>query len=117
MSVERVDIDTAGSPWHEEHLSRYYFIKELVKDKVILDIACGTGFGTELLIKSGASFIYAADVADEAIEICNARLQKIGASKYTCHKQDGTKMTYADDTFDISFLLKPLSISMSTLGF
>ncbi|MEO8886366.1 MAG: class I SAM-dependent methyltransferase [Mucilaginibacter sp.] len=101
MSVERVDIDVAGSPWHEEHLSRYYFIKDRVKDKVILDIACGTGFGTELLINNNASFVYAADVADEAIEICNARLKKINAGNFICHKQDGTQMSYADHTFDM----------------
>jgi len=101
MSVERVDIEQAGSPWHEEHLSRYFFIGDKVKDKTILDIACGTGFGTELLIERGASRVYAADVADEAIEICTRRLQKFDKSRYECHKQDGTAMSYPDGVFDM----------------
>lgn len=101
MSVERVDIEQAGSPWHEEHLSRYYFIKDLVKGKTVLDIACGTGFGTELLINSGANCVYAADVAHEAIEMCTNRLKKFNNRTDVCHKQDGTKMDYPDNTFDM----------------
>lgn len=101
MSVERVDIEQAGSPWHEEHLSRYYFIKNLVQGKKVLDIACGTGFGTELLINSGANCVYAADVADEAIEFCTNRLKKFKDRTDVCHKQDGTKMDYPDNTFDM----------------
>ena len=32
-----------------EHLVRYETTMPLVKDKVVLDIACGSGYGTALL--------------------------------------------------------------------
>lgn len=101
MSVERVDIDEQGSPWKEEHLSRYYFIRDKVAGKIVLDIACGTGFGTELMLENNAAKVFAADVSDEAIEICTKRISRFPSTKATCHKQDGTRMTYDSNFFDM----------------
>ena len=101
MAVERVEIENEGSPWKEEHLSRYYHVRDLGRDKVILDIACGTGFGSELFLANGAASVHAADVSDEAIATCSKRLAKYDTAKWTCHKQDGTHMTYAADSFDM----------------
>jgi len=45
-------------PWMEdpiinyEHLHRYAFACEFVKDKVVLDIACGEGYGSTMLAES-----------------------------------------------------------------
>jgi len=101
MAVERVEIDEQGSPWKEEHLSRYDYIRGMVKGKKVLDIACGTGFGSELLLRSGAARVVAADVSLEAIESCTKRLQQFEGLSWTCHYQDGTNMTYEPNTFDI----------------
>lgn len=101
MAVERVEIDQQGSPWKEEHLARYFHIRERAKDKTVLDIACGTGFGSELLLQNGASRIFAADVSPEAIELCIRRLQQYDPAKWTCHYQDGTNMTYPPNNFDM----------------
>ncbi|TXJ25866.1 MAG: class I SAM-dependent methyltransferase [Chitinophagaceae bacterium] len=101
MAVERVEIDQQGSPWKEEHLARYFHIREKVKDKTVLDIACGTGFGSELLLQNGASRIFAADVSPEAIELCTKRLQQYDPGKWTCHYQDGTNMSYPSGNFDM----------------
>ena len=101
MAVERVEIDEQGSPWKEEHLSRYFHVRNIAKGRTVLDIACGTGFGTELLLKSGAVKVFAADVSAEAIEMCSERLNQYDPALWTCHFQDGTAMTYADDTFDL----------------
>jgi len=101
MSVERVEVEALGSPWKEEHLSRYDFIKDRVTGKTVLDIACGTGFGSQLLLESGASYVFAADVAEEAISMCSSRLEKTGRKNWTCHFQDGTAMNYEDNKFDL----------------
>ncbi|MCC6447782.1 MAG: methyltransferase domain-containing protein [Chitinophagaceae bacterium] len=100
MSVERVNIDEQGSPWKEEHLARYFFVKDFAKEKIILDIACGTGFGSELLVKEGAEIVYAADVSNDAIAACKLRLQQYDSNRWVCHFQDGTKMNYPDSYFD-----------------
>jgi 2-polyprenyl-3-methyl-5-hydroxy-6-metoxy-1,4-benzoquinol methylase len=38
-----------GSEIHYEHLHRYRFAKEFVKDKKVLDLACGEGYGSFML--------------------------------------------------------------------
>ena len=49
-----------------EHLHRYYAASQLVKDKVVLDIACGEGYGTAILAKTAASVI-GVDIDAESI--------------------------------------------------
>ena len=38
----------------QEHINRYAFASHFVKDKIVLDIACGTGYGSSYLNKKGA---------------------------------------------------------------
>lgn len=49
-----------------EHLQRYYSIKEFVKDKIVVDAACGEGYGS-LLISETAKQVYGIDISEEAI--------------------------------------------------
>lgn len=44
-----------------EHLHRYSIAKEYVKGKIVLDIACGEGYGSRLLSED-ASFVYGVDI-------------------------------------------------------
>lgn len=50
-----------------EHLHRYAFAQPLVTDKVVLDIACGEGYGSFLLSKK-AKQVIGVDIAPEAIK-------------------------------------------------
>jgi len=58
-----------------DHLERYYFATPLVKNKSVLDIACGTGYGSEYLAKSGAASVTGVDLSSEAISHCNSEYQ------------------------------------------
>jgi O-antigen biosynthesis protein len=49
-----------------EHLHRYSSILELAKDKIVLDIACGEGYGSGMLAKHAAQ-VYAIDINAELI--------------------------------------------------
>jgi len=51
----------------EHHLARYEFAKKYVKNKVILDIACGTGYGSFILSNSGAKKVIGGDISKEAV--------------------------------------------------
>ncbi|WP_053359986.1 class I SAM-dependent methyltransferase [Clostridium butyricum] len=53
-----------------EHLHRYNSVLNVVKDKVVLDIACGTGYGSALLAQK-AKYVYGIDISKEAINYCN----------------------------------------------
>jgi|TARA_B100001971_G_scaffold176213_1_gene170152 ubiquinone/menaquinone biosynthesis C-methylase UbiE len=53
-----------------EHLQRYYFIKDLCKNKAVLDVGCGNGYGA-MFLANYAKEIVGVDIDDEAIK--NAR--------------------------------------------
>ena len=50
-----------------EHISRYLSVEELVKDKVVLDVASGSGYGSYLLAKT-AKKVIGADRSLEAVK-------------------------------------------------
>ncbi|MDA3896717.1 MAG: glycosyltransferase [Desulfobacteraceae bacterium] len=58
-----------------EHWHRYLYATQFVKDKVVLDIACGEGYGAFTLAKH-ANKVIGVDIAQEAISYA--------ASKYFC---------------------------------
>lgn len=49
-----------------EHMHRYFLVAQFVADKVVLDIACGEGFGSNVLSGTAASVI-GVDIAEEAV--------------------------------------------------
>lgn len=50
-----------------EHVHRYLFAVEYVKDKVVLDIACGEGYGADILGRV-ATRVYGVDIDKSVIE-------------------------------------------------
>ena len=50
-----------------EHYQRYYSVLPLVKDKVVLDAACGEGYGT-MILASAAVKVSGIDNSSEVIE-------------------------------------------------
>lgn len=57
------DLDTF---W--EHVYRYRFAAGFVPGKDVLDIACGEGYGSAMLLKAGAKSLVGVDIAEEAVE-------------------------------------------------
>ncbi|WP_125722356.1 class I SAM-dependent methyltransferase [Flavobacterium ustbae] len=49
-----------------EHLHRYAIVSDYITNKVVLDIACGEGYGSNLMSKD-ASFVYGVDIDDDTI--------------------------------------------------
>lgn len=50
-----------------EHLQRYVFASNYAKGKSVLDIACGAGYGSHLLLAGGASSVTGVDISAEAV--------------------------------------------------
>ena len=44
-----VELKISGAEIHYELLHRYYFALHFVKDKKVLDLACGEGYGSYIL--------------------------------------------------------------------
>ena len=69
---------------HQEHLHRYRFAAEFIKDKVVLDLACGEGYGSFLMAEF-AKKVVGLDIDKETIEhasskYCKANLEFITGS-------------------------------------
>lgn len=67
-----------GKEIYLEHIARYEFIKPLVKNKKVLDIACGSGYGTFEILNSGANEVIGIDISSEAIEYCKNKYRGDG---------------------------------------
>lgn len=81
------DVPNAGSGsgerfvpegWHGrliaiEHESRYRWAEGLARDRDVLDVACGVGYGTSVLARAGARRILGLDVSDDAIDRARER--------------------------------------------
>lgn len=80
-----------------EHYQRYQLAKQLVKNKVVLDSACGDGYGSSLLAESAFKVI-GLDIDEAVIEKAN---QKYGNSKLSYITGSIEKLPFDDAMFDI----------------
>ena len=78
----------------EDHSERYKFAAQFVKDKNVLDIACGVGYGSKFLKEAGAKSVDGVDISAEAIEYAKENYSSDGinfivsdAIKYTPNKK------------------------------
>ncbi len=69
--MERLSFSDAGQYSGLEasiHMARYAFARPLCVDKVVLDMACGEGYGSRLLAQWGARRVVGVDISAEAID-------------------------------------------------
>ena len=97
MSSERQLLEEQ-SPWWAEHIHRYNEVLKIIKSTdTLLDIACGTGFGSNILAKKAAQVI-GGDIDKTTITENNTIYQK---ENLTFQELDGTKLPFDDNTFDV----------------
>jgi len=98
MSSERQLLESE-SRWWGEHQHRYNEAIKLVKPSgVILDIACGTGFGTAALAAVTTGKVIGGDIAPEAIKECNDNWKR---PNMAFQVMDGTALPFPDNHFDM----------------
>lgn len=98
MSSER-QLDDTNNPWWGEHLHRYEEAAKLLPHKslTILDIACGSGFGSDYLAQLGNTLV-GADLSEATIEDCQGKFHRDNLSFKII---DGTNIQYTDESFDV----------------
>ena len=98
MSSER-QLLVYNDPWWGEHIHRYNeVLPYLEKDDIVLDLACGTGFGTNILAACTNGKVVGGDISAEAIEECKRQYHK---SNIEFRILDGTRLEFSDNYFDI----------------
>ena len=69
---ERIVPGMAAEQLFREHEARYVFAGKFVKNKRVLDVACGSGIGTDYLLKAGAQSCLGLDIDNGAIDYARA---------------------------------------------
>lgn len=79
------------------HLKAYQFISQCVKDRVVLDVGCGTGYGTAILAEY-ANQVAGIDRSAAAIRFAKRRYPGVDFSK-----MDAQDLRFPDASFDFVF--------------
>lgn len=90
---------SASALIYDEHLVRYRLAATLAKDKRVLDLACGSGYGSELLAQAGASSVLAVDLDPAVIAAASIRYPRPNLSFVVDNAE--TLATIADDSIDL----------------
>lgn len=98
MIPENVDYYT----WSENYV-KYFFTGNFVKDKVVLDIGCGTGYGTHFLIKAGAKKVIGIDNSYETIEYAQSHYR---SNNLEFKQMDIDSINLTAQSFDVIIALE-----------
>ena len=81
-----------------EHLHRYQFTKDLVQDYyVVLDAACGTGYGSRILAEKAAQ-VYGIDISEDAVQYAR---KKYISENINFQTMSVEKLDFPDNFFDL----------------
>jgi 2-polyprenyl-3-methyl-5-hydroxy-6-metoxy-1,4-benzoquinol methylase len=61
----------------QEHEQRYNFAADFVRGKTVLDVASGSGLGSDFLLRSGALKVIGVDIDGAAVEYASERYPRI----------------------------------------
>ncbi len=98
VSGERLTVGKSSKRNQEDHVARYAFACDYVKDKTVLDIACGTGYGVKMLSDAGAREVVGVDIDLESIELAQKNFSGENIS-YQCESASDIK--FEDEKFDV----------------
>lgn len=56
-----------------DHIYRYEYAKKLVKGRNVLDISCGTGYGSRILCGGGAAKVIGLDISNDIIDFASSK--------------------------------------------
>ena len=89
--------DAKGEMWYE-HWHRYHYVLPLVTGKVVLDVACGEGYGSALLSRQAAR-VSGVDISAEAI--AHGRGAYADRANLELFEAPCTHLPFAAASFDI----------------
>ncbi|MEM3714944.1 MAG: class I SAM-dependent methyltransferase, partial [Nitrososphaeria archaeon] len=83
---------------YQYHVNRYLFASNFVIGKTVLDVACGTGYGSMYLAKEGANLVVAGDLSSEALSYAKVNYKSKSGPEFI--RLDATHLPFVDDSFD-----------------
>lgn len=98
ISSERVVSERTPDMVYQEHIMRYLFASRFVADKIILDVACGTGYGSTYLLNGGAKKVIGVDISKDAIKYATKHYR---GSRLHFLCMDATELGFRNNLFDM----------------
>lgn len=96
--LERVNPDKVRYALWQEHINRYTFALGAVSGKVVLDVACGTGYGSKLISKT-ASLVVGVDISRKALIYATNHYRKNPNTEFVL--ADANNLPFRDSAFEI----------------
>ena len=90
---ERVIPGQVDTDLWNEHFSRYAFASGLVAGKRVLDLGCGSGYGSAEMARTAASVV-GVDVSSDAIAYASEHYPNVSFARHSC-----TALPFADGSF------------------
>lgn len=97
MTGERFIPDQFGARASSEHIQRYMTIQEIVRNKIVLDAACGEGYGSNLLSET-ASEVVGIDISTDTI---NSARNKYRRNNLKYEVASITNLPFEDNSVDV----------------
>jgi len=79
------------------HFTAYKYVEEFVKDKSVLEVGCGTGYGANYLTRF-ASTLTAADISKQCVTYCH---NSYGKAKMNLLCASGLSLPIRNSSFDV----------------
>ncbi len=95
------------------HLSRYQFAARYARGKIVLDVACGTGYGAYMLSQVALKAV-GADVSFASLSFARDQYN-IANLKFVC--LDAHKLPFGEDSFEVVTSLETLEHLVEPEGF
>jgi len=96
---ERVVPGKTPQTIYDEHIYRYIFAASLAENKLVLDVACGTGYGVGYMVEKGAGEVVGVDISMAAVDYAQERLGRNNKASFVC--ADAIRLPFVDNAFDI----------------
>jgi 2-polyprenyl-3-methyl-5-hydroxy-6-metoxy-1,4-benzoquinol methylase len=89
--------DHAGRLMEAEHRARYWWAAQIAAGRDVLDAACGTGYGMEMLAAAGARSVTGVDLDPEAV----AAARRHAGEGSEVHEADVRNLPFETNSFDL----------------
>src|SRR4030042_1724525 len=107
--MERADFKITTPKWIiNESICRYEFASKFVKGKIVVDAACGTGYGEKILLKKKPKKILAFDISEEAILKFKTEHKDMDKNKINFQVADITNLPLKNKMADVFVSLETI---------
>jgi ubiquinone/menaquinone biosynthesis C-methylase UbiE len=84
---------------YQRHINRYIFASKFVQDKVVLDVACGTGTGSKYLVSKRARKVIGVDISEDSIK--QAKIWNERGNRAEFVLSDAQSLPFSSHSFDV----------------